>query len=327
MTSSAAPARRAIELCPSCGSRAATPWLRANDFDLVHCATCSHRYATEVLAADWLAGAYYGETDQDLSDRGDHSKRARFLEYEALIRAHSIWPGRVLDVGCNAGELLRLFREKGWQIAGVETSDRAAHHARQVLGAQIWCGPAETCPPDGECFDLITMTHVLEHIVAPRPLLQRLRSLLRPAGWLLVEVPNANDWLLRCWRGTYRPLCPGDHVSFFDEGSLRGLLEAAGFEVLAVRSPTHARDIAYPSLLSALDWARRVLRPTRPANTVAGGVASQVRYRGRFRAPLRAAFDRVLDTCDPAIVALTGAQDRRRSGPVLVMLARARVGQ
>lgn len=318
--------RTPVHACPACGGTARTPWLDAMDYSLVRCGICGHRYAAEMLAAECLADIYYAEADDDLADRSPRAKQARFVEYQAMLDHQGCLPGRVLDVGCNAGDLLALFSDTGWEVAGVEVSRGPAEYARARLGVPIWIGPVEESLPNEERFDLITMTHVLEHLVSPGIVLARLRAALREGGCLLVEVPNADDVQLALWRGFYRPLCPGDHVSFFDAHSLRAVLESAGFSVTETRSPTHARDIVYPSLLSALDWGRSLRRRKASASGVAsggGGVLDQVRYRGRFRAPLRAAMDRFVEAVDPVVVAATAALDRARTGPVLVMLARA----
>lgn len=316
--------RLPVRACPVCGDTASRPWLDAMDYALLRCTGCGHRYAGEVLTPACLAEAYYAETDTHLAARSLRAKQARFVEYTAMLKEAGARAGRVLDVGCNAGELLGLFAGAGWKVAGVEVSRGPAEYARTCLDAPVWIGPVEECLPASERFDLITMTHVLEHLVSPRPVLQCLRTALSPGGHLLLEVPNADDVLLRLWRGFYRPLCPGDHVSFFDVRSLRALVEAAGFEVLGLRSPTHARDVVYPSLLSALDWARalRARGAATPAHNP-GGVMNQVRYRGRLRAPLRAAMDTLVEVIDPLVVASTAAQDRAHTGPVLVMVARA----
>jgi SAM-dependent methyltransferase len=316
--------RRSIAECPVCGGAEREPWLDSLGFPLVRCARCGHRYAAEVLSATDLAGDYYDEPDTDIAARSSAAKRARFGEYATLIEKVVPGPGRVLDVGCNAGELLELFKRAGWSVAGVEASPGPAAYARSRLGSPVWEGNAEEVIPEGELFELVTMTHVLEHVVAPGKLLRRLRRALVPGGAILIEVPNGEDWLLRVFGGYYRPLCPGDHVSFFDERSLRRALGDAGFDVADVMSPVHARDLVYSSALSAVDWARSAARRARGVSegaAVKGGVMAQTRYRGRLRAPIRRAVDRVVEAIDPAVVWAARAGGAATSGPVLIAIA------
>ncbi|HLM76383.1 MAG TPA: methyltransferase domain-containing protein [Polyangiaceae bacterium] len=316
------PGKIEIHSCPVCGGAARSPWLHSLGFDLVRCLGCGHRYSAEVLSEAELAGTYYAEPDADIAARSLAAKRARFREYKAMIERDFPKRGRVLDVGCNAGELLELFREAGWSVAGVEASPGPAAYARKKLASPVWQGPAEDVIPEGEIFDLITMTHVLEHVKRPGDLLNRLRRALRPGGSILIEVPNADDALLGLFRGYYRPLCPGDHVSFFDEGSLRRLLEGSGFSVLSTASPAHARDLVYSSALSAVDFTRSLARRGSGARE-GGGVMAQTRYRGRFRAPLRRALDRLVEGVDPFVFPLARAALGSARGPVLIVLARS----
>jgi SAM-dependent methyltransferase len=271
-----------------------------------------------MLEASVLAGNYYDESERAIDERSVASKRARFPEYETLLREAFPSPGRVLDVGCNAGELLQLFAERGWSVAGVEASPGPAAYARKRLGESIWHGTVESALPETERFDLVTLTHVLEHLHDPVGVLSRLRRALRPGGRLLVEVPNANDFLLPLWRGFYRPLCPGDHLSFFTDRTLIAALQRAGFRALRMESPTHARDVVFPSLLSAVDAARSFRRVP---NGGQGGVTTQFRYRGALRSRLRSALDAITAALDPLTVAATAGLARQMRGPVLIAVA------
>lgn len=316
-------ARLPIPQCPVCGAADRSLWLRSLGFELMRCERCGHRYASEVLTSDALASGYYNEPDADIAKRSLAAKRRRFGEYRELLTRSfptGIAGRSVLDVGCNAGELLSLFRDAGCTVAGVEASPGPASVARARLGDRIWTGEVERVLPEGERFNLITMSHVLEHIIAPTAVLRRLREALLPGGAILIEVPNAEDPLLRVWRGIYRPLCPGDHVSFFDTASLRRLVTDSGFDVLNIDSPTHAEDVFYASLLSFVDLAR-----TRGGRRLGAGsgVEAQARYRGRFRAPLRARLDRLLRAVDPAVMSAMRVSAARHRGPVLILTARA----
>ena len=181
------------------------------------------------------------------------------------------------------------------------------------------CGTLQEYQPSGEPFDLIAMTHVLEHIPAPTAALAQLRDLTTSGGSLLLEVPNANDILLPLFGGSYRPLCPGDHVSFFDETSLARVLDDAGWQVQSVVSPLHARDVFYGSVMSGLDWLRSG-GGHRPSG--GGGVNSQTRYRGRFRQPLKQALDAVVEAVDPMVVWAHEQLLQARRGAVLIVHAR-----
>jgi SAM-dependent methyltransferase len=310
-----------IAACPLCHASTHTPWLNAHGFELVRCTGCGHRYATSVHSQAVLAHAYYDEPDAAIVARGLEAKAERVEEYLRLLAPPLPARARVLDVGCNAGELLWLFQQRGHLPFGIEVSPGPAQYAEKRLGVPIWRGRVEDCLPADQRFDLIVLSHVLEHIHAPGPLLARLRLALAPGGRLLIEVPNAEDLLLRAWGGVYRPLCPGDHISFFDAPRLQRVLRDHGFVLEQLRSPTHARDVVYPCLLSAVDGARKVLK--REVASSSGGVCAQTRYRGRLRRPLRAAIDAAVSAIDPVVVRGVERFSARLQGAVLIAVARA----
>ena len=106
----------------------------------------------------------------------------------------------VLDVGCGEGALLSRIR-KSYQTAnlfGFEPSPNYASHAGKVSDATVIVGGldefAAACAT--ERFDIITISHVLEHILDPVDLLKRLKNLLKPGGVIYIEVPNimSTEW-------------------------------------------------------------------------------------------------------------------------------------
>lgn len=292
-------------------------------FELCRCTGCGHRYAAEAFEASTLSESYYQESEVSFDQRSMAAKSARYAnEYVKLLEKHGTGSGRVLDVGCNAGELLSLFQRDGWDVAGIEVSSAPAAYAKQRLKCPIWVGAVEQVLPADERFDLVTMTHVLEHLMAPLAVLTRLRDMLTPdAGMLLIEVPNADDWLLPLWRGYYRPLCPGDHISFFDGGSLGEILRRSGFSLLEILAPTHAHDILYPGLLSTIDTLKARLRPGASERADNHGVLAQTRYRGRWREPARSVLDATVRFMDPLAASL-GQRFVPGRGAALVALAK-----
>jgi len=96
----------------------------------------------------------------------------------------------ILDVGSGAGELCYLLNAQGHRCIGIEPNEGYAVYAKDQLGLNIHVGSYETALFKSEAFDLVTMYHVLEHILQPVALLQKVYQWLRPGGFLIVEVPN-----------------------------------------------------------------------------------------------------------------------------------------
>ena len=155
--------------------------------------------------------------------------------------------GRMLDVGCGNGATLRAFGHvaPGWSKVGTEFDDKYRGEVESIPNTEpLHVGSIETV---SGVFDVITMVHVLEHIVNPIALLRSLRGKLATDGRLLIEVPNhpANPF----------ELLIADHRTHFTAGSLTRALAAAGFGIEVVADDWIAKEltvVARPATGSAL---------------------------------------------------------------------------
>lgn len=148
--------------------------------------------------------------------------------------------GRVLDIGCGSGRFLRAMRSAGWEVAGLELNDETATAARKVHGLAV----ETTLDAFGDqSFDLITITHVLEHIRDPSGMLRRCVSLLKPGGVMAVAVPNIDGWQARLTRENWFHLDVPRHLWHFSEAWLATALRELGFEILATRRLDLAHNI------------------------------------------------------------------------------------
>ena len=138
--------------------------------------------------------------------------------------------GRLLEIGCGSGAMLRRMEQRGWQVQGVDFDPMAVGKARS-LGLQVHCGDVSQLSLSTEEFDAVVMSHVIEHVPDPRLLLSECARLLRPGGRAVMVTPNVNSishWLFgRHWRG----LEPPRHLHLFAAAPLRRLCREAGLEI------------------------------------------------------------------------------------------------
>lgn len=107
-----------------------------------------------------------------------------------LIRTLTSSTDRILDVGCGTGSLLRYLQEYGYSnLEGLEVSS----HAVKVLsghGITMHHARLPDLPLPDEQFDVVIASQVLEHIIRRRKFLHELRRILKPAGALMIFVPD-----------------------------------------------------------------------------------------------------------------------------------------
>jgi SAM-dependent methyltransferase len=121
--------------------------------------------------------------------------------------------GRVLDVGCGLGDMVR-YRPG---TVGVDVNPKAVEYCR-TRGLDVRPMQPDLLPFEARSFDGVVLDNVLEHLEHPETLLSEIRRLLRPQGICVVGVPG------RCGYA-WDP----DHKRFYDEAGLNACLAQAGF--------------------------------------------------------------------------------------------------
>lgn len=97
---------------------------------------------------------------------------------------------KLLEVGSGLGYLTYSLDKSGYNIQGVELSSVAVEEATKKFGDLYRCEDALALINDGECFDVILLTEVIEHLINPVKFIQQLKKLLNPGGCILVTTPN-----------------------------------------------------------------------------------------------------------------------------------------
>lgn len=160
--------------------------------------------------------------------------RAADARFEAFYRP--VKPGgRALDVGAGRGYSVERLRSLGWDASGIDP-DEAAVAAGLQAGIPLASGDLASQGYPDESFDLLTMSHVIEHVHEPAGLLVECLRVLRPDGELVVVTPNARALQHRRAGGEWFALDPPRHLQIFTRQSLSKLLEQAGFVDVTVRT-------------------------------------------------------------------------------------------
>jgi SAM-dependent methyltransferase len=167
---------------------------------------------------------YQASEEPTPKDLWVQSRRAQHLI--AVLRSQGVNDvRRALDVGASAGVLLQAFHGAyGCEVTGVEPGDAYRAYAEKQ-GLSMFAGLPELVERQPERFDLVSLSHVLEHLPEPVETLQSIRrDLLAADGILLLEVPNfyAHD--------SYELA----HLACYTPHTLREVVRQAGFDVIRV---------------------------------------------------------------------------------------------
>ena len=317
-----APAIRPIAGCPSCGTPGGREILGrgAQGIAVVRCSGCGLVHATGVYATEFLAEEYYGGRARERAadaprDTLLHQRKRRQLAlYDELADGEVLrGDGRALDIGCGTGALLDELARVGWTTDGIERSSAARAITEQRHG--VHDVDVESDVDLGRRYDLITMTHVLEHLQRPIAGLRFVARHLQPSGTVVLEVPNWGDPGWRVWGRRYRPLEIGDHVSFFEHETLRSLVERAGLRVARLSSRPQGATTVMASMLTATDVVAELVRRSDTQGVAAPRTPTQSVPSGARRRLLA-----LCDQLDPWLARVAG--DDARWGANLIAVLR-----
>ena len=235
--------------CPGCGDPGVRTLFRARDrlyrttdknFLVVECKNCrlirlEPRPSLQELAL-YYPGEYWYAPQADAASQLEEAYRRFVLRDHVnfVMRAvqDSGEKGLLLDVGCGGGLLLRMLRERGLPVLGLETSLPAATSAWKRNGVAVVCGDLSKSPIERGTCAAVTMFHVLEHLHDPVSYLRSARDLLVPGGRLVVQVPNASCWQFLMFGEHWNGVDVPRHLVNYRERDLESLLEYCGFQVV-----------------------------------------------------------------------------------------------
>lgn len=134
-----------------------------------------------------------------------------------------------LDIGCGLGDLLSFAASDGWNITGTEISSTATIQANKALSNKVLMGDILSLNLPENYFDLITIYHVIEHLIDPIPTLEKIRTLLKPEGIAFIETPNIGSLGAKIRGKKWSHIIPPEHITYFNISSLKYALQNSGF--------------------------------------------------------------------------------------------------
>jgi len=230
----AAPAR-----CLVCDTEATNRFL-AGGVELCRCASCGLAWRSEFPGSTELAALYGGDYLErwgiDAPEGLAEVRAMKEATYRAFfdeIATHRAG-GKLLDLGCALGFLLGVARDRGYAAWGLDLNESAVNEARREFGERVHAGPLDAEAFPGECFDVVTLIDVLEHVADPGALLSAVTARLSPGGVAVAVLPDTSSAVCRLL-GRRWPHYNAEHLFYWSAANLRRFLEREGWRVLALR--------------------------------------------------------------------------------------------
>lgn len=247
------------EKCPVCHGLDNYNLYHLAQGQLVNCRNCQTIFYTPRPTPQKLADFYnsdeYRECYQTSAMTGYNFAIVRYQQLSKILNQH--YPTlltkkdkHLLDIGCGEGDLLTIAAGEGWQITGTEISPQAAAKANQLLPDRVLTGELINLNLPNNSYDLITIYHVIEHLLDPVSILVKIQQLLKSDGIAFIETPNIASLGAKIKGKKWSHITPPEHITYFQPSSLQYALKQAGFQKVQVFTNT-------PHVVESIDnWSQ-----------------------------------------------------------------------
>jgi 2-polyprenyl-3-methyl-5-hydroxy-6-metoxy-1,4-benzoquinol methylase len=161
-------------------------------------------------------------------------------------------PGKILDVGCGNGAFAEALKGiTKAEVWGIEYMEDQAEIALEKLD-KVFSGPCEHFLdelPDNY-FDAIYFNDVLEHLVDPYMVLDKIKNKLAHNGVVISSIPNVRHHktflktlFLKDWKYLDHGVMDKTHLRFFTGKSIRAMYEDLGYTVLLHKGLNKSKSI------------------------------------------------------------------------------------
>lgn len=239
--------------CPACNSDRLVHRFMVDGHPLLRCPVCTLEMLHPQPGDEELA-AIYNEQYQLAADSREENAAldemkmmtAR-LYLETISNAVLPTSPKLLEIGCGWGHFLLEAQRAGFDTCGVELSPHSAKEAAKKVGTErIINSTIEKSELTPDSFDICVMIDVIEHVRDPQALLDSVRKLLRPGGYLFLVTPSTDSLSAKLMRRHWMEY-KAEHIYSFSRKSLKTLLERNNYTDISFHAARKALNINFIS--------------------------------------------------------------------------------
>jgi len=227
--------------CPVCeksNGKYVTTHMDFNESEIYFCLSCNHwftypepgelklnQYYNEIYSPQ--RRRYFGEEYNALMQRRAKAQKNFISNYLTNSEKHAMshfW--KILDWGCGVGALVALFQKAGANIVGYDSDKAAIEVGKRLWNANISTTSSNAVDLHQDQFNLLLLSHIVEHLPNIQKSLQELIKVLKPGGIVFIEIPNSDS-------DTFDLKSDHEsHINFFSRQSIDIILTKLGLQVL-----------------------------------------------------------------------------------------------
>ncbi len=163
----------------------------------------------------------------------------------------------VLEIGCGSGGILSFFQSKNFQVYGIDYQNDHLDYAKKK-NITIFSDYDKI----DRKFDLIILSHVLEHLVSVDDILTKCKNLLNDKGIIYIEVPSLES-ISDHYHYEIKNFLHIAHVTHFTKKTFINFINLKGFKIKYINSKIHAVveiDKSHNNITNNYNDTKKILR-------------------------------------------------------------------
>jgi 2-polyprenyl-3-methyl-5-hydroxy-6-metoxy-1,4-benzoquinol methylase len=199
--------------------------------DIVACKICDHRYMTPVVKQEFM-NRYYSILNSEFYHASNNEpfnyNFKEYNDYGEMIKGIKA-SGKILEIGCGNGFLLKMLEKLGYDCYGVEPSPMAYNHAKKKLGLNVENKFLTASSFYTQKFDVVILIDVVEHITGMQTFMKEVSSVMKEGGSIFIGTGNIDSLNAKIAGANWGYFLSWEHVSFFNKKSMQYLLQKNHF--------------------------------------------------------------------------------------------------
>lgn len=240
--------KRQACFCKVCGNSRLNPWLLAKGHRIGRCSQCGFAQVLDVPSTATLCRLYETLHTKHSTYRSGQSAQLENIRRLSFLQKQICNGGRVLDAGCATGDFL-AEATKDYEVYGFDISVAAIAYAKSRLPhlrERLTSQRLEDKGTSWEAFDAVCLWDVIEHVVEPVTVIQRMMDYVKPGGYLLISTPDVNSFTARLMRSYWAFMIPPYHLGYFSKQSFEHIFShRVPGEIMSYETRGKTVDLAF----------------------------------------------------------------------------------
>ena len=206
---------------------------------VIQCISCAHIQLTPLPSEKEYNKFYQNNSQMRNVGQTDKIEKLKALSIPDTIRRVKLIPkdvkkADVLDIGAGYGFFVEELILQGFNAKGVELSKIKVDYLNKKLKKQAIINTKFPKRINLPKQDIVTLFFMLEHVKNPITFCKKIKPLLSKKGLVIIEVPNANNFLIKLNKSYRSFFWQRAHISYFTEKTLNHVLKKAGYSKIKI---------------------------------------------------------------------------------------------